>query len=51
MASRTTPKNYVFKKIRLHAQNTITILGSIVNTSGGTYVVINEHESLTFQNE
>ena len=45
------PKNYVFKENRVHAKNTITILGPIVNISGGTYVIVNEHESLTFEIE
>lgn len=38
-------------EIGMYAQNMITILGSIVNIIGETYVTINEHENVQFDNE
>ena len=32
-------KKHLFKKIGLHAQNIIIILGTVVNHIGGTYMV------------
>ena len=46
-----TQKPCVHKKIGLHAQNMVTVLGSIVSIIGGAYVIINEHESHNFETE
>jgi hypothetical protein len=38
-----TNKDICVKEIGLHAQNTLTILGSISNVIGGTYIIWNTH--------
>ena len=40
VAPKWIPNRHVFEEIRLRAQSMITILGSIVNISGGTYMNI-----------
>ena len=38
--STETKKTYIWKKIGLHVQNLITIIGFIVNIIGQTYMTI-----------
>jgi len=51
MDLRTGTKNTSLKENGLHAQNMLTILGSIVNMIGVTYMTLNEHENLHFDDE
>ena len=44
-------KDMCLKRVRLHAQNMITILGSIVNIIGRHIWPFNEHKNLHFDNE
>jgi hypothetical protein len=42
---------YMCEKKGLLGQNMPTILGSTINTIGGTYMTLNEDENLHFDNE
>jgi hypothetical protein len=44
-------KNICFNEIGLHAQNTLSILGSLLNMVEGTYTSTYEHENIHFNTE